>query len=86
MHGWVFFLGNALSVSLSHLHGETLNYVDQFDVKDTPDISLTSIDAKIDESESDTIDTMAEAIEALIAAGINDRHASRTFFDDAGED
>jgi hypothetical protein len=65
--------------------GRTLNYSDRYDVENTSDFSPSIIQAKIDASATDSIETLKDAISALLLEPANDDHlAVRTYFNEYG--
>ena len=61
--------------------GRTANYSDSYAVLNGADVTPQKIQDKIDESTVDAIDTIKEAIDALLA---DDLHKTRVFFNDLG--
>ncbi|MBI3306905.1 MAG: RHS repeat protein, partial [Candidatus Omnitrophica bacterium] len=62
-------------------------YTDEYAVRGAADITWSAVQAKIDESTTDSIDTVQEGFDALWnAAGVthDDRRANRTYFDANG--
>ncbi|HTL47411.1 MAG TPA: hypothetical protein VL688_05045, partial [Verrucomicrobiae bacterium] len=65
--------------------GRTANYSDQYTVTGAADVTPALIQAKIDENPADAIDTIKEAIDALLAdAGSDDQFRTRVYFNDVG--